>query len=153
MLRIMLCSLFLWSAVSFANDNVNKVLDNFHQAAANANFELYFSLLAENSVFLGTDATERWNKKHFAQYVKPYFSQGKGWSYVSLKRNLTAIENMPLYIFDELLQNEYYGECRGSGVITLENGEWKILQYNLSVTVPNDISQQVVSLINGHKNN
>ena len=51
--------------------------------------------------------------------------------------------------FDELLDNENYGECRGSGVLTRTLGGWKILQYNLTLTVPNDVAASVVELIAG----
>lgn len=35
--------------------------------------------------------------------------------------------------------NEKYGECRGSGVLLREGGEWRIAQYNLTVPIPNDL--------------
>ncbi len=130
-----------------ANDVVNKVLDSYHQAAADADFERYFALLAQEGIFLGTDASERWTKQEFADYVRPYFSQGKGWKYVSTKRNLSPVSGTNLVFFDELLQNEHYGQCRGSGVLRYQNEQWQILQYNLSVMVPNQVSKQVVSVI------
>lgn len=44
--------------------NVSKVLDDLNTFAANADFKNYFNLYAEESTFIGTDATEIWNKKN-----------------------------------------------------------------------------------------
>lgn len=139
--------MLLTSYSLYANDELNNVLDSYHQAAAAADFKQYFALLADEGVFLGTDASERWSKKEFAQYVKPYFNQGKGWKYVSTERNFSPIAGTNLVFFDELLHNDHYGQCRGSGVLRLKNNQWQILQYNLSVMVPNEVSSEVVSVI------
>jgi hypothetical protein len=41
--------------------------------------------------------------------------------------------------FDEDRATERLGPCRGSGVLRREgDGAWKIVQYNLAVTVPNE---------------
>ncbi len=141
--------LILFSCALSANDKLDQTLDNFHQAASEADFERYFSLLAEESIFLGTDATERWTKQQFAEYVKPYFARGQGWTYVSTERNFSPIAGTNLVFFDELLENDNYGQCRGTGVLRLNNGQWQILQYNLSVMVPNQLAKSVVSLIQG----
>ena len=52
-----------------------------------------------------------------------------------------------LVFFCEILNNNNYGECRGSGVIRLTSQGWKILQYNLSMPIPNGISSKVVGEI------
>lgn len=136
----------------FANTQITKTLNDFHQAAAEADYDKYFGLLANNAIFLGTDASERWIKQEFSEYVKPYFVKGQGWLYRLTSRNISPIADSNLVFFDELLENEHYGQCRGSGVLIKENGGWKILQYNLSVMVPNNISNQVVSLISRSRN-
>jgi hypothetical protein len=146
---IFILSLCLFSYSSLANSDINKVLDTFHQAAANADQKRYFSLLDEHAVFLGTDGTERWTRKEFHDFVTPYFSKGRGWVYKSRQRNITIIpaknDREQLAFFDELLDNKNYGECRGSGVLRLTSQGWKILQYNLSISVPNGISRKVVA--------
>ena len=148
-------SLFLFSLSSSANSDINKVLDTFHQAAANADQKLYFSLLDEQAVFLGTDGSERWTRKEFYDFVTPYFSKGRGWAYKSRQRNITLISTEingdQLAFFDELLDNNNYGECRGTGVIRLTPQGWKILQYNLSIPVPNGISSKVVGDIEKYR--
>ena len=153
-ITIFILSLCLFNFSLFANSDINKVLDTFHQAAANADQKLYFSLLDEQAVFLGTDGTERWTKKQFTDFVNPYFSKGRGWLYKSRQRNITLIQapanEIQLAFFDELLDNKNYGECRGSGVLRLTSQGWKILQYNLSIPVPNSISNDVVEKIKTH---
>ncbi len=155
-------TLCFFSIHLFANDKVNKsdignVLNTFHQAAADANQDLYFSLLDEQAIFLGTDGSERWNKQEFAKFVKPYFSKGQGWLYKPGQRNITLVaqsnSNEQLAFFDELLENNNYGQCRGSGVLRLTSTGWKILQYNLSIPVPNGIANDVVETIRSHQKN
>jgi ketosteroid isomerase-like protein len=41
------------------------LLDSWHKAAADAKFDTYFNKMTEDAVFIGTDATENWNKPHF----------------------------------------------------------------------------------------
>lgn len=61
-------------------NEINSILDNWHKAAAEANYEKYFGAMSEKSIFIGTDATENWNKKEFQAFAKPYFDKGKAWS-------------------------------------------------------------------------
>ena len=155
-------TLCLFSIHLFANDKVTedeigKVLNTFHQAAADANQVLYFSLLDEQAIFLGTDGSERWNKNEFSDFVTPYFSKGQGWLYQPSQRNITIVppsnSNEQLAFFDELLENNNYGQCRGSGVLRLTSSGWKILQYNLSIPVPNGIASDVVDKIQNYQQN
>jgi hypothetical protein len=153
MIKIIVCliGLCLLNVSVFANSDIDKVLDTFHQAAGDADQKIYLDLLDEQAVFLGTDGQERWTKKQFTEFVTPYFSQGQGWRYKSRQRNITLIASVnnseQLAFFDELLDNSHYGECRGSGVLKLTSDGWRILQYNLSIPVPNTISTDVVSKI------
>jgi hypothetical protein len=155
-------TLCILSGHVLANDKVAKsdienVLNTFHQAAANANQVLYFSLLDEQAVFLGTDGSERWNKQEFSDFVTPYFSKGQGWLYQPRERKITLVQqnnnSEPLAFFDELLENNNYGQCRGSGVLRLTAKGWKILQYNLSIPIPNGIAGDVVEKIQNYQKN
>ncbi|WDE11196.1 nuclear transport factor 2 family protein [Thalassomonas haliotis] len=143
-----LCLLVALLSAGFchANEDVARVLDNFHQAAARADMKTYLGLMTKEAVFLGTDAGERWDKQAFSEFVKPYFSQGKGWLYRPQERHINQSgDNMAF--FDELLSNENYGLCRGSGVLVKTETGWKIAQYNLSIPVPNAIAKKVVKQI------
>ena len=126
---------------------ITNVLDDFHEAAAKADFEKYFRHWTEASVFLGTDATERWVGNEFKEFARPHFEKGKGWKYVPRDRKVTMAPDGEHAFFDELLDNEKLGVCRGSGVMRQEKGEWFIMQYNLSIPVPNDLAERVVGLI------
>jgi len=120
-------------------------LDGWHKAAAEANCKNYFDTMTEDAVFIGTDATENWTKSAFQAYAKPYFDKGKAWSFSCLQRHIYFNENKSLAWFDELLDTRMK-ICRGSGVLVLVNGKWKIKQYVLSMTIPNDKTDEVVTL-------
>lgn len=147
--------LFLLATVSLfasagATQAINQVIDGFHQAASDADSKRYFDLLSDDGVFLGTDATERWTKKEFRTYVEPYFKQGKGWTYTSTERHINVSSDGMVAFFDELLMNNNYGHCRGSGVLWKTSKGWKIAQYNLSVPLPNVLAKKIVGQINSH---
>ena len=150
MKKIQLLILFVSSVISAQNlesekQKVTQFLDQWHAAAAAANFETYFGALAEESIFIGTDATENWNKKQFQAFAKPYFNKGKAWNFKAIERNIYFNENGKLVWFDELLSTQMK-ICRGSGVLVLEKGEWKIKHYVLSMTIPNETTDEVVEI-------
>ncbi|KIX21202.1 hypothetical protein SY27_10620 [Flavobacterium sp. 316] len=124
---------------------INIILNNWHKAAAETNFEDYFNAMSEESIFIGTDATENWNKKAFMNFAKPYFDKGKAWNFKTLERNIYSSFNGEIVWFDELL-NTQMKICRGSGILIKENGTWKIKHYVLSMTIPNDISNDVIKI-------
>ena len=125
------------------------VLDRLHIAASDADFDAYFALYTPNAVFLGTDATERWTLDEFKAYTKTHFDDGNGWTYTSRNRFVNFAPVGRTAWFDELLDNDKYGECRGSGVLLYGNdGKWRIAQYNLTKTIPNDKMEAVVTAIN-----
>ena len=125
--------------------NITILLDNWHKAAAAANYEAYFGAMSEESIFIGTDATENWNKQQFQAYAKPHFDKGKAWNFKAIERNIYFSENGKIVWFDELLSTQMK-ICRGSGVLVQENGQWKIKHYVLSMTVPNDNVDEVVKI-------
>lgn len=121
------------------------VLDKWHKAAANADFDTYFSFMTSDGVFIGTDPTENWQKEAFKAFAKPYFDKGKAWNFTSIERNIYLSDDKKMAWFDELL-NTQMKICRGSGVLKLQNGQWKIVHYVLSMTVPNDDTDAVVKI-------
>ena len=125
--------------------NVNTTLDAWHKAAAEANYNDYFSLMADDAVFIGTDATENWNKTAFQAYAKPHFDTGKAWRFTVLERHIYFDETGKTAWFDELL-NTQMKICRGSGVLVKIGNEWKIKQYVLSMTIPNENSNEVIKV-------
>lgn len=124
---------------------ISTMLDGFNAAAAKADFNNYFNYFADESTFIGTDATEVWDKKQFMVWAKPYFEKKSTWNFKSLKRNIHFTKDGKMAWFDELLDTQMK-ICRGSGVLEKVNGQWKVKQYVLSMTIPNDVVDKVVEV-------
>lgn len=137
------------SDVDFDSTNeeskISAVLNDWHKFAAEANYEGYFDIMDEESVFFGTDASENWTKQEFQSFSKPHFEKGKAWSFEAFERNIYFSEMGNVAWFDELLDT-WMGTCVGSGVLEVSEGEWKIKHYVLSVAVPNDDMQEVIDV-------
>jgi hypothetical protein len=132
-------------AVLAEKEQINAVLDTWHNSASEANFENYFNAMSSESTFVGTDAAEVWNVQQFKDFSKPYFDKGAAWSFKAIERNVYLNTDGKIAWFDELLAT-WMGICRGSGVLKKVENEWKIEHYVLSVTVPNDNIQQVIAV-------
>ncbi len=126
---------------------VGRVLAQLHALAAQADGDAYFALFTPDARFIGTDASERWSLEAFRAYALPYFSQGRGWTYEVVERDIAFSPSGDVAWFDERLQSASYGETRGSGVLIRTNDGWKIAQYVLSFAVPNDAARDVVARI------
>lgn len=128
-------------------DEAAATLDRMHQAAAEADGETYFAQFSSGARFIGTDASEHWDIPAFKAYAEPIFARGQGWTYRPYDR--TLIISGDFVWFDEKLDNDSYGALRGSGLLrrTGPGNVWKIEQYVLSFTVPNDRADAVVDAI------
>lgn len=135
--------------VSSPEQQAGAVIDRMHAAASRADGAEYFSAYTADARFIGTDATERWSLADFRAYAEPYFNQGRGWTYTVADRHLEILEQpcRCVAVFDEVLNNASYGQVRGSGVLVKQGDEWKIQQYVLSFSVPNDKAGAVVDAI------
>lgn len=122
---------------------INTLLNDWHLAAAKADYNGYFGKIAEDGIYIGTDATENWDKKAFIAFSKPYFDKGKAWDFKALERNIYFSKDGKTAWFDELLDT-WMKVCRGSGVLEKQGKEWKIKHYVLSMTVPNDAIKEVL---------
>lgn len=125
--------------------SVDQLMNNWHQAAAKADFNGYFALMDAQSIFIGTDATERWNKADFMVYAKPHFDKGKAWSFSALERHINFSADGKTAWVDELL-NTQMKICRGSAVLQKKAGKWLIQHYVLSMTIPNEVVGQVLPI-------
>ncbi|MCQ0111811.1 nuclear transport factor 2 family protein [Zhouia amylolytica] len=124
---------------------INTLIDAWHLAAAEADFDSYFSKMADDAVFIGTDPTENWQLEAFKKFAKPFFDKGKAWSFKALERNVYLSSDQNIAWFDELLDTQMK-ICRGSGVLKKVNGQWKIAHYVLSIAVPNENVDQLIQI-------
>jgi len=122
---------------------INKVLDDYHQAAANGEWDIYFDLMSDDGVFIGTDAQERWVKQEFRQYS----SGSNGWVYTPQQRNVNITPDGLSAWFDEALLSQSYGSSRGSGVLIRTAVGWKISQYHLTLPIPNGMVRGITDQI------
>jgi len=155
MRRSLLALLILVSPISLAAQNtasvtaINSTLDQLHDAASKADGSRYFKLFADDAVYIGSDAAERWTIKEFRAFAEPYFARGTGWTYKPRSRHV-IVADIPCHCvawFDELLDSESYGTSRGTGVLILKNGSWKISQYALTFPIPNDLAKGMTTEI------
>ena len=156
-MKKVLCILFVVIMMGCAQEShknistkeaVHTVLDEWHKAAAEADFDQYFSYFTgENAIFMGTDATERWTISEFKPWSKPYFDRGKAWSFVPVERHVYFSDDGKTAWFDEALDTPNLGPARGTGVLVQQNENWKIAHYNLSIPIPNAIADTVVKQV------
>lgn len=125
---------------------INRLLDDFHAAAAAADRERYLNHFAPNGVFMGTDDWERWPLAAFTEYVQERFAGGVGWNYRPTARHLAFAEDGRTAWFDEIMVSERWGRFRGTGVLIVSAGEWKLAHYSLTALVPNEKFEDVSTI-------
>ena len=138
----------LFITVNSGNEikEINTLLTKWHHAAAVADAKTYFGYLADDAIFLGTDAKEMWTKDEFKKWAEPYFKRKSAWNIYATKRNIYLSDNKNYAWFDEMLVAGF-GPARGSGVLIKTKDGWKIKHYSLAMTIPNEISREVKKLI------
>jgi hypothetical protein len=149
LLRFAYMTFFLVVPVAIASaqtQDIHQFIDRWHEAASKANADAFFGSMAENSIYIGTDAKERWTKKEFITFAKPYFDKGKAWDFKPYDRDLHLSQDGRYVWFSELLTT-WMGVCRGSGVLVKSKDGWQIEQYHLSVTVPNEVINDFITLV------
>jgi hypothetical protein len=145
----LLCGLIflvLSGPVFSQNQDIHQFIDRWHEAATKADANTFFASMADNSIYIGTDAKERWTKAEFYAFAKPYFDKGKAWDFKAYERDLHLSPNGKYVWFSELLTT-WMGICRGSGILVKTRKGWQIEQYHLSVTVPNEVIQDFITLV------
>lgn len=140
---VMSAPAFPLSAQTTDSAQVDSVLTALHQTASQGAWDRYFSLYAPDAVFFGTDATERWSLSEFRKYA----AGSRGWTYVKTERHVFVAADGQTAWFDERLRNNSYGETRGTGVLIKGGGGWKIVQYNLTMPIPNALARDFAKRI------
>lgn len=127
---------------------IDAALDAFHAAAARADAPALLERFADDGVFLGTDASERWQGAAFRAFLETRFAQGQGWNMTSTRR--AVVVEGPIAWFDEDLVHARLGPLRGSGVLRRgPDGLWRVAQFNLALTVPNERFEAVRAALAG----
>lgn len=124
---------------------LEKLMLAWHNDAAEGNFKSYFGVMTSGFYFLGTDPGERWSKDEFAKFCEPHFEDGAGWDFKTIERNWYTNDDNTVAWFDEKLST-WMLDCRGTGVWKLEDGEWKIAHYCLTVLIENDKIEKFIKL-------
>lgn len=138
------CSKPKESAISNSSQ-VNSLINKWHQAAAVADEEVFFNCMEDDAIYLGTDASEKWTKKELQEWSKEIFKRDTAWAFTPLERSIYFNNDSSLCWFDEKLDT-WMGECRGTGVLKNSTSGWRISHYNLSVTIPNELIKQFITL-------
>lgn len=125
-------------------EQVDRILTDFHDAASKGDFDRYFGHFTDDAIFFGTDPAERWTVDEFKGYAREPFADGHGWTYYMRERNIFLAPGNNAAWFDEIVESAHYGKCRGTGALILDDGNWKLTQYNLVIPVPNDFADEVV---------
>lgn len=131
-----------------SKEAVNEMLDDWHNAASEAEFDRYFNhFTGDSAVFMGTDASERWTVAEFKPWSQSYFESGEAWDFTPVERHINFSDDGETAWFDESLDTPNLGPARGSGVLIKIGADWKIAHYNLSIPIPNSIVRDVVEQI------
>jgi ketosteroid isomerase-like protein len=135
-------AIFMSAGTGIAADDqrsaIDWLLDDFHQAAADADRDRYLGHFAPDGVFMATDDWERWPLADFIPYVEQRFAGGTGWSYLPEQRFVSFAPQGNIAWFDEVVVSERWGRFRGTGVLRQIDGQWKIAHYSLTALVPNE---------------
>ena len=116
---------------------IDSLMNVWHHAAAVADEATFFGMMAEDGIYIGTDATERWLRDELALWSKKYFDRETAWSFTPLSRNIRIGPGGHIAWLDELLDT-WMGTCRSTGILIKKDNVWKIMHYHLSIAVPNE---------------
>lgn len=125
---------------------LNNFMDNWHDAAAHADYLPYFqSFASPGSIFQGTDGTEYWTAAEFREWASPHFSGESAWTFLPTERQWYGGNGV--WWFSERLDSEHMGKCRGTGVVVESAlGGFKLDHYSLSIEVPNEVVGDLMAL-------
>jgi len=126
---------------------IDELMTAWHHAAAVADEETYFGLMAPGAIFLGTDVTERWTREEFREWADPRFHGDAAWVYRARERNVHLGPAGTVAWLDEDLESESYWDCRGTAVLEKIEGRWKIRHYSLTFTIPNAAVSEIKPVV------
>jgi len=116
---------------------IDSLINEWHHAAAIADEKAFFGFMTEGAVYIGTDTSERWQRDELAKWSEKYFQRPSAWDFKPISRNITFGPAKNIAWFDELLDT-WMGVCRSTGIVEWVDDQWKLVHYQLSLTLPND---------------
>ena len=116
---------------------IDSLINEWHHAAAIADEKSFFGFMTKEAVYIGTDTSERWQRDELAEWSKKYFDRSSAWAFTPISRNITFGPAKNIAWFDELLDT-WMGVCRSTGIVELVDDKWKLVHYQLALTLPND---------------
>lgn len=119
------------------DDQLNKLMDDWHHAAATGDEKVFFGSMGADAIYIGTDATERWPKAEFESWATQYFERDTAWAFQPIEREIYYSRHGEVAWFNETLDT-WMGVCRGSGILEKTALGWKLQHYHLAIAVPND---------------
>lgn len=131
---------------SEAQAAVRAVVTDLHQAASEADHERFFAHLAEDAVFFGPSAPDRFD----VEKLRERFTEVIGWMAEPTEQHFAVSDDETLAWFDERLASQRLGELRTSGVLRREAGAWKIVQFHVALPVPNGLLEELARKIRAH---
>ncbi len=155
-LTLVLVSLFSLTSLAQINkkdsllkNEINLFMDNWHLFATNVD-TLFFEMIAPNGIYIGTDKTEIWKRDEFKKWAMPFFKRKSAWDFKAIKRNIYFSDDKKYAWFDEQLDT-WMGVCQSSGVLKRKGKTWQIEHYQLSVTLPNDVTKDFIKLVKDYE--
>lgn len=125
---------------------IHQLMDYWHKFAATGDLKSFFEFMDDDFIYLGTESSERWDKKTFYAFSEPQFKKvGGAWNFKPYNRKIYFSEDYHYAWFEETLTT-WMGVCRGSGVLYFKGDTWKLKHYNLSVTIDNDKIQKFIEI-------
>jgi len=125
------------------SDKVARFIDEWHDDAAHARLS-YFDKMAKEGVYIGTDKSERWTRDEFKAWAKRFFERPSAWAFKSFNRHINFSEDHRWIWFDEQLHTQM-GICQATGVIQQTARGLEIMHYQLSLTVPNELTDYLAA--------
>lgn len=130
-----------------SEEAITNLLIKIRIAAEKADSDKYFSCLAENGIFFGTDPGERYTRDQLKAVLDPYFKKGIGWKHEIKQRHVYVGPNDKIGWFEEQSERDKVGTMRTTGVVMRKANDWVIVQYNVSILVPNEAVEDLVKLV------
>lgn len=112
-------------------------IENWHQAAADADADAFFGAMAEDGIYIGTDKSERWLRDELREWAADAFERDTAWDFTTIDRVITIAPDERHAWWDETLDT-WMGVCRSTGILARTPNGWAIKHYQLSLTVPNE---------------